>query len=141
MNSFLNHLPWLPALAEQSKWSASALAKQCGVSMRTLERHFLKHLGKSPKAWLNEQRQLQAIKLLRAGSPVKAVAGAMHYKHPNHLSKDFKKFWGVCPTKLLAPGQGKIAGPPPDLSHLCSIWRVYIDGMASPPPPNRFNLR
>jgi AraC-like DNA-binding protein len=107
MSSFLNHLPQLPELAQQSKWSASALAKQCGVSMRTLERHFLKHLGKSPKAWLNEQRQLQAIKLLREGSPVKAVAGVMHYKHPNHLSKDFKKFWGVCPTNLLAPGQGE----------------------------------
>jgi len=33
-------------------------AKNCGVSVRTLHRHFLQHTGKNTKTWLDEQRQL-----------------------------------------------------------------------------------
>jgi AraC-like DNA-binding protein len=106
MNSLLNHIQNWPELAQQANWSASALAKLCGVSVRTLERHFLRLKGKRPKAWLAEQRQQQAVELFQDGSTVKEAASCLHYKHPSHLTNDFKKHWGNCPTKTL-PKQAK----------------------------------
>jgi len=41
-----------PELARVAKWSAAALATNCGASLRTLERYFLEEMGKRPRAWL-----------------------------------------------------------------------------------------
>ena len=97
MNTHLHHIQNWPGLARQAKWSASALAAKCGVSVRTLERHFLKQMGKPPKLWLAEQRQLMAIELLRNGSTVKEAAGHAGYGHASTFSREFKKNWGNCP--------------------------------------------
>ena len=87
-----------PELGQQANWSAKTLAKQCGVSVRTLERYFLKNIGETPKTWLIEQRQHKAAEILRDGSSVKAAAISLGYKHESHFSRDFKEFWGCCPT-------------------------------------------
>jgi AraC-like DNA-binding protein len=94
MSSHLNHLQNWPEMGQQAKWSASAMAKQCGVSLRTLERYFRTRMGKTPKAWLLEQRQQQAYELLRNGISVKETAYCLNYKHPSHLTNGFKKHWG-----------------------------------------------
>ena len=57
MNSKLNYIENWPERAREAQWCVAALAKKSGASTRTLERHFLKEMGKSPKAWLEEQRQ------------------------------------------------------------------------------------
>jgi AraC-like DNA-binding protein len=98
MNTQLNHIQNWPQLAPEVKWSASALAKKCGVSVSTLERYFLKKTGKSPKVWMTEQRQREAAELLHGGSSVKEIAAYLGYKHPSHLTNEFKKHWGHCPT-------------------------------------------
>ena len=61
MNSKLNYIENWPELAQEAKWCAATLAKKCGVSERTLERHFLKHFGESPRIWLTKQRLGLAI--------------------------------------------------------------------------------
>jgi transcriptional regulator GlxA family with amidase domain len=102
MNTRLNHVQdWLE-LARQANWSAAALAKKCGVSLRTLERHFLKEMGKCPQAWLSEQRQRRAIELLQDGSTVKETAGSLGYKYATHFSREFKEQWGHCPSTISA---------------------------------------
>jgi transcriptional regulator GlxA family with amidase domain len=106
MNTKLNHMQDWPALAREAQWSASALAKKCGVSLRTLERHFLKQTGKSPSNWMAEQRQKQAVELLRDGNTVKATASCLGYKQPANFTRQFKDHWGVCPSRQLFP-----AGP------------------------------
>jgi AraC-like DNA-binding protein len=98
MNTKLNQIKNWVELAREAKWSAALLAKRCNVSVRTLERFFLKRKGKAPKAWLAEQRQQLAVELLHDGSSVKETAGCLHYKHPSHLTNEFKKYWGHCPT-------------------------------------------
>ena len=103
MNNHLHHIQNWPELGQQAKWCAATLAKNCGVSLRTLERYFLKEMGKSPKVWLSEQRQQQASKLLRDGSSVKETAECLNYKHPSHLTNAFKKQWGCYPTDKPAP--------------------------------------
>ena len=68
MNRRLHQVQNWPEMARQAKWSAAALAKNCGVSLRTLERYFLKENGKRPKVWLSEQRQQRASELIQGGS-------------------------------------------------------------------------
>jgi AraC-like DNA-binding protein len=103
MNSRLHQVQNWPELARQAKWSAAALAKNCGVSLRTLERYFLKEMGEGPKVWLSEQRQQRANELIRGGSSVKETAAQLDYKHPSHLTNAFKEQWGCCPTDKTAP--------------------------------------
>jgi len=98
MNTKLNQTPNWPDLAKQANGSVSGLAKCAGVSVRTLERHFLRQMGKRPKAWLIEQRQHRAVELLRHGNSVKEIAGNLGYVHASHFSREFKKYWACSPT-------------------------------------------
>lgn len=92
VNTRLRHIQNWSELAKQAKWSVAQLARLCGVSARTLERHFLKELGKRPKKWLAEQRRLRAIELLKAGDSVKETAGNLGYRHAGHFSREFKEY-------------------------------------------------
>ena len=103
MNSRLNQVQNWPELARQAHWSAATLAKNCGISLRTLERYFLKEMGKRPKTWLTEQRQWEANELIQGGSSVKETAAQLDFKHPSHLTNAFKKQWGCCPRDKAAP--------------------------------------
>jgi AraC-like DNA-binding protein len=105
MNTRLNHIQNWAGLAREANWSTAALAKKCGVSVRTLERCFLKQKGKSPKTWLAEQRHLMAIELLHYGSSVKEVAGHLGYKNQHHFSREFKKQNGYAPSQFLIMAQ------------------------------------
>lgn len=98
MNTKLNHVQNWPELAEKANWSVSAIAKSCGVSLRTLERHFRKQLKISPKRWLAEERQRRALVLLNGGWSVKETATQLGYPYAHHLSREFKKRWNRCPT-------------------------------------------
>ena len=89
----------------ETKWSTSALAKRCGVSVRTLERHFLKEMNKSPKAWILEQRLLEAVELLRDGRSVKETAEYLGYKHATHFSREFMKQCGHHATDAKSSSQ------------------------------------
>jgi AraC-like DNA-binding protein len=90
---------WLP-LAQQANWSVSKVAKLASVSTRTLERHFVKFLGKTPKTWLAEQRQKQALELLCDGTSVKEAASLLGYQHASTFTREFKKLSGQCPNIL-----------------------------------------
>ena len=103
MNKRLQQIQNWPERAQAAKWCVATLAKDCGVSLRTLERYFLKAMGKHPKAWLAEQRQQRANELIQDGSSVKETAALLDYKHPSHLTNDFKNKWGCCPTGKTAP--------------------------------------
>jgi AraC-like DNA-binding protein len=98
MNSRLHHIQNWPELAGRAEWSAALLAKQCKVSARTLERFFHEMMGVCPRVWLFEQRQRQALELLRDGSSVKETAIMLGYKSPTHFSRDFKKQFGHSPN-------------------------------------------
>jgi transcriptional regulator GlxA family with amidase domain len=106
VNTKLNHVQnWLE-LAIEAKWSAAALAKRCGVSVRTLHRHFLKHTGKSTQSWLAEQRQRNALELLRNGTSVKETASLLSYSQPGNFSRKYKRHWGICPSLQLIKARG-----------------------------------
>jgi len=106
MNNRLHRIQNWPELARSANWSVAVLAKNCCVSVRTLERHFFKEIGKSPYKWLTENRQLQGDKMLQDGFSIKEVAGNLGYKYATHFSRDFKVHSGHCPTSkpIISPG-------------------------------------
>lgn len=104
----LNHDTDWPTLGKQANWTASGLAKLCGVSVRTLERHFKSSVGKRPKKWLNEQRQRQAAVLLQNGCSPKETAAHLGYKGAAHFSSEFKKHWGYSAAQLQKDGSNAL---------------------------------
>lgn len=108
MNFRLEQIRNWPELARQANWSSAALSKLCGVSRETLRQHFLRHFGKSPGAWLAEQRQHEAIALLRDGSSIKETSTCLGYKQQTNFTRKFKEYWGTCPSQpppATPPGQ------------------------------------
>lgn len=111
MNTKLNHnIDWA-MLAQKAEWSASKLAQLLGISVRTLERHFVKSLGRKPKAWLVEQRQRHAAFILSNGCSVKETAASLRYKRPSQLTAQYKKYWGYAPTKKVKNGDSEGTSP------------------------------
>jgi AraC-like DNA-binding protein len=94
----LRHINNWPERARTANWSSLLLAKKCNVSLRTLERYFLKEHSKSLHSWLCNDQQQQAIVLLQNGASIKEVAASLGYKHSTNFSRKFKKFWGYPPT-------------------------------------------
>lgn len=92
-------------LADQANWNVSSLAKLCGVSVRTLQRHFPKEIGMSPKSWISQQRQKRAINLLAEHRSIKETADLLAYKHATHFSRGFKKHWGHPPACPAIPAE------------------------------------
>jgi AraC family transcriptional regulator, transcriptional activator FtrA len=95
LNQFQN---WLER-AQQTGWSVSGLAKSCGVSVRTLHRHFLATKGKTTKAWLAAKRLRIAIELLDDGISIKETAWCLGYKKPNNFTREFKRQFSRCPSQ------------------------------------------
>jgi transcriptional regulator GlxA family with amidase domain len=101
MNTRLSYIQNWSELAKEANWSVSELAKRCDVSTRTLDHYFKANMGQTPKKWLAESRQHQAINLLNRGHSVKEAAGALGYKYAPNFSRKFKKYWGFCPKDSL----------------------------------------
>jgi transcriptional regulator GlxA family with amidase domain len=97
---------WL-VFAEEVKYCVTALARKSGTSMRVLERHFVKNFGKSPKRWLEEQRQKRAWELLNEGRSIKETADLLGFKYAHHFSRQFKAYWGFCPSTLATSNELK----------------------------------
>ena len=104
MYTHLHQITNWPKLAEEAKWHTGKLVKECKVSLRTLERFFLKKFGKTPKRWLTEQRQIWAAKRLQDGLwPKEAAADAGYVKH-TQFSREFKGYWGFTPSEYVSGG-------------------------------------
>jgi transcriptional regulator GlxA family with amidase domain len=110
MNTKLKNIQNWSELSEQANWSVLKLAKLCKISVRTLERYFLKTMNKKPKSWLSEERHKKAAMLMRGGMSVKATALQCGYSHPNTFSREFKKKFGNHPSSIVSEALGVING-------------------------------
>jgi transcriptional regulator GlxA family with amidase domain len=100
MQNQLTEIADWPEPARAANYSVHALAANCGVCTRQLERHFLKRFGVRPHLWLNRLRQSEALCLLRDRS-VKEVALQLGFKQLSHFSRTFKDFHGYPPSDFL----------------------------------------
>lgn len=93
--------------------SCAALARSAGVSVRQLERLFLKSFGVSPTRHYMGIRLDHARRLLRQTSmPVIGVALACGFVSASHFSKSYHAHFGVAPS-LDRPTATRAAGATP----------------------------
>ena len=98
-------------LAAEAKYSIKALAENCGVSVRVLERFPLLAFSDSPRGWLKRLRMQRAMELLRDGSNVKETAASLGYEDPSHFSSQFKECFGFAPKEYPNPAAQTAARP------------------------------
>jgi AraC-like DNA-binding protein len=99
MNSSLPPSSDWAALAKPAGYSAQILAQLQGISLRQLERVFLKEFGVLPHPWLRRLRMQRAVQLLLKKHPIGLIAEELCYKYPEHFTRDFKAYFGVSPSK------------------------------------------
>lgn len=97
-------------LAATARFKPLALAELCGLSLRTVQRHFKKQYRVTLGDWLRSYRLQLAYDRLRAGESVKCVAIDLGYKQLSHFSRDFKKLYGCAPKFLKANDSGSSQG-------------------------------
>ena len=94
------------ARAHAAKYCVNTLAENCGISVRTLERHIRLEFASCPHVWLVLVRMQRAMGLLLDDSSVKETAFEVGYGQlPQHFSRDFKQHFGYRPTQVALSSQ------------------------------------
>src|SRR4051812_9493487 len=99
MRDFEPNQKW-DVLAHAAGYRPAELAQVCGVSLRTLQRHFRKSYNMTVREWLRASRLQSAYGRIKAGEPIKRVAIELGYKQLSHFSRDFKREFGMAPRYL-----------------------------------------
>jgi AraC-like DNA-binding protein len=85
--------------------TTSALAKQCHVSVRTLQEGFQRHLGMSPMAYLRVVRLRRAHRDLRSADPahttVARIAHRWGFTHLGRFAAAHQRMYGQTPLQAL----------------------------------------
>lgn len=80
--------------------SVELLAREAGVSARTLTRSFKKHLQISPYRYLVQLRMKRACQMLQCGEfSIKEIAITVGYPNALNFSTEFRNFSGLAPTQ------------------------------------------
>jgi len=80
--------------------SVESLAGACNLSVSALERRFRKHLGKTPRQYINEVRLDKVRQLLReSGKPIGVIAQETGFADHSHLSRAYKRAFGITPRE------------------------------------------
>lgn len=95
--SMVKLLGWLECNLKQDL-PLSVIARQAGMSTRTLSRRFAEHVGSSPALWLGKARVRRAQNLLETTRlPVEQIAAEAGFKSAAVLREHFKCSVGVSP--------------------------------------------
>jgi AraC-like DNA-binding protein len=89
------------SLAAQASYEPCRLAAMAEISLRQLERYFLRDFTTTPKAWLREQQMQAACTLLANAHSVKQAAYTLYFKHPSHFCREFKRRYGMTPSEFV----------------------------------------
>jgi AraC-like DNA-binding protein len=79
------------------------VARELGVSSRTLERAFCEHVGPSPKRFARIERLGVAHRALLSGAPCAQVASLAGYSDQAHMVREFTRLAGVSPLRAARP--------------------------------------
>ena len=108
-------------LARRHHYRADQIAAARRVSPRTLRRRWRALRQRRPlRLWLQRLRLADALRLLRAGQPVKYVAYTLGYRHPAAFIAAFRRRYRHAPAAFRAAhraGERPLAAPrnPPAL--------------------------
>jgi AraC-like DNA-binding protein len=76
------------------------LARNLGLSERTLERRFLAHVGATPKKYARVVRLRNAVFQRKTLSNWADVAQTVGYYDQSHMIRDFQELYGISPESL-----------------------------------------
>jgi len=79
--------------------SPDAIARELGISARTLRRHLDQH-GETFRGVIDGLRRERADELLARGMPVKEVAFALGFSEPSAFSRAYKRWTGKPPKEV-----------------------------------------
>jgi AraC-like DNA-binding protein len=77
--------------------SLQSMCSSAGLSVRTLERVFLREVGTDFECWRRQVRLMKAVELLVAGSSVKEASFAVGYQQPTAFVALFRSTFGTTP--------------------------------------------
>jgi AraC-like DNA-binding protein len=80
--------------------SPSDAARELGITSRTLERMFAGSFLPSPNFWCGLVRVRQAAKSLATDAELVDIAFQHGYSDQPHMTREFKRWFGVTPSKL-----------------------------------------
>src|SRR6478735_2596701 len=90
----------LMKLANQSGYQPVKMARIGRISLRQLERECKIEFGCTPRDWLKMQRLNNALIMLCGAPSVKYVAYALAYQQIPQFCREFKKRFGITPSKF-----------------------------------------
>ena len=76
-------------------WSLDAMAEVAAMNVRTLSRHFARHLGQSPAAFVERTRVEHAKAAIDAGQPLKLTAAQSGFGDAQNMRRAFQRCCGV----------------------------------------------
>ena len=82
-------------MAAKCRYNCNALAQITSTSERNLRRYFAEALGLPLHQWISNQQYAEAAALLAEGLPIKDVKDRVGIKDGTHLSRQFKKHFGM----------------------------------------------
>jgi AraC-like DNA-binding protein len=97
--------------SEGSRLNLSDFARNVGVSQFQLLRTFKRHYGYPPHAYGLHVRVERARQMLRRGFTVAQAAAANDFTDQSHLTRHFRRIWGVTPG-VYASGTPSALPPP-----------------------------
>ena len=81
-------------------WSVPEMARVAHMSERNFRKIFRDVTGQPPKQFYNQLRLSFARQLLARRYNVAQTADALGFSSPYHLSREFKAFYGIAPSKV-----------------------------------------
>lgn len=93
------------------KLTVADVASACGVTVRTLERHFEKNLNTTVREEIVQCRLKRAkLMLIETDLPIKLIAYSLGYSSPEKMSQLFRKWTGQSPTEFRDANAGDAGG-------------------------------
>ncbi|WP_341368147.1 helix-turn-helix domain-containing protein [Yoonia sp. BS5-3] len=84
----------------QAQATVAQVAKQGGVTVRTLQRRFRQLSLPNPEYWRLLGRARRAVQALPAGAPLAEIAHDSGYSDQAHMTRDFLRWFGQSPARL-----------------------------------------
>ena len=97
MSERLSRIRDWEALARQAHFQPGLMADLCPVSLRQMQRFFVRRFERTPRQWTRELRCRLAHQLIAQGWSSKAVIEELGFAGGSHLSREFRKFYGAAP--------------------------------------------
>ena len=86
--------------ARKNGFNVDALAKDLGISRKSLYNYSITHTGVKPKQWLGQTRAVWFRDLICSKYTIQESADYLQYRSMSHLIKDCK-YWHQCTPKQL----------------------------------------